>query len=171
MAARKVATTTAVVEHASLNEALLAVQKAMPAFQRDAVNPHFNSAYLQLETLLPQVLEVLNANGLLLTQLGTYVGPGVPALTTRITHVPTGDAVEDTLPLSAGGETPQKQGSAMTFAKRYSLMAFLGITADKDEDGNIASRPAVAPVAAPVPFVAGVIGQSPDAVSPFSGAL
>ncbi len=177
MAARKV-TPAVVAEHASLATARLAIQQAMPAFQRDSVNPHFNSSYLQLETLLPQVLEVLNANGVLLTQSPTFIltpTGAVGGLRTELLHVASGESYADVMLLATGDTlTPQKQGSAITFAKRYGLMAILGITADRDVDGNIGLtvvNPVAAPVAsvaAPVPFVAGEAGQS---ASPFAGAL
>lgn len=135
MATRKPAATT--VEHANLNAARLAIQQAMPAFQRDSINPHFGSQYLTLEALLPQVLDVVNAHGVIVAQWPTVVG-NVGGLRTRLTHAATGEFEEDTMLLAAGKETPQAQGSAISFAKRYALMAALGITADKDDDANAA---------------------------------
>jgi hypothetical protein len=176
MAARKAVTPAVVVTHASLNEARLAIQQVMPAFQRDSVNPHFNSSYLQLETLLPQVLEVLNANGVLLTQSPTFVltpTGAVGGLRTELLHVASGESYADVMLLCAG-ESPQKQGSGITFAKRYALMAILGITADKDVDGNIGLtvvNPVQAPQLVPQPFVAGTEAQTAVAASPFAGAL
>jgi predicted metal-dependent hydrolase len=35
---------------------------------------------------------------------------------------------------------PQEIGSALTYARRYSLSALLGIAADEDDDANAASR-------------------------------
>ena len=136
------------VVHASLNEAVLAVQADMPAFQRDSINPHFRSSYLTLETLLPQVVEIVNRHGLTLTQWPTHVVTptgAVGGLRTRLTHVASGERDEDVM-LLAGGENPQKQGSAISYAKRYATMAILGITADKDDDGNAASAPVANPV-------------------------
>jgi hypothetical protein len=37
--------------------------------------------------------------------------------------------------------TPQAMGSAITYARRYSLVAFLGLVADEDDDGNAGSAP------------------------------
>jgi hypothetical protein len=174
MAARKTTTTAAPVTHASLNEALFAVQQQIPAFQRDTVNPHFGKKYLALETLLPQVVEVLNANGLLLTQTPTSImAPGKiePALRTRFTHVATGESVEDVMPLTSGKETPQAQGSAITYAKRYSLMAALSITADNDDDAN-AAQPAFRGVQQPAQTVPQIIGDNvAELASPFPTSL
>lgn len=166
MAARKPAAATAPAAHASLNEALLAIQAGMPAFQRDSVNPHFGSAYLSLESLLPTVTEILNANGVLLQQLPTSIlaeGNVVPALQTRLTHVATGEFVESSCPLSAGKDTPQAQGSALTYLRRYMLTSALTITAEKDDDGargSIQAQVSQTPAAATVPVADGGFGQS-----------
>lgn len=127
------------VDHESLPEALLAIQAAMPAFQRDSLNPYHDSKYLSLETLLPQVLDVLNKHGVLLTQFPTSVN-GVGALRTRFMHVKSGQVDEDTMLLMPTKENPQGQGSAISYAKRYAIQAALGITADKDDDGNAAMQ-------------------------------
>ena len=37
---------------------------------------------------------------------------------------------------------PQKMGSAITYAKRYCLLAAFGLVGDEDDDGNAASAPA-----------------------------
>lgn len=161
------------VEHPTLLAAKLAVQAALPTFQKDKVNPHFGSAYLSLESLMPQVLDILTANGLVLTQMGSYLEfSGAPALRTRLTHVISGEFEEDRLPLSAGKDTPQGQGSALTYARRYALMAALNIVADKDDDGNAGSR-GTAPTTAPVAAAAAIDAPlaAPVSGDPFGGAL
>ena len=46
---------------------------------------------------------------------------------------------------------PQSQGSAVTYARRYSYMAALGLVADEDDDGNSGTRPTVKTVSKPKP--------------------
>jgi hypothetical protein len=125
----------------TLNEALLAVQKSAPALQKDAINPHFKNRYISLDSLMPQILPVLNENGLVLAQLPSYIGHDnpVPALTTRITHALTGESFEATMPLILDKQNAQGQGSALTYAKRYALLSTLGLVADTDDDGAAAS--------------------------------
>jgi hypothetical protein len=113
----------------------------MPGLQRDKINPHFGSSYLSLEGLMGSILPVLNDNGLLLTQFTTSLEDGGGGLRTRITHAETGEFVEDTMPLIMDKQTAQAQGSAITYARRYSIMALLGLVADEDDDGNAASGP------------------------------
>lgn len=58
---------------------------------------------------------------------------GEPALTGMLSHS-SGEWLEDTMPLKIVQETPQGQGSAITYARRYQLCAMLGIVADSDND-------------------------------------
>lgn len=119
----------------TLPQALLAFQAEGVKLQKDAINPHFKNRYISLDSLMADVLPVLNKCGLVLLQLPTEVD-GVPSLTTRLVHAGTGDAVEATMPLALQKVDPQSQGSALTYARRYALMAFLGLVADEDTDGR-----------------------------------
>jgi hypothetical protein len=134
----------------SLAEALLAVQKAAPKLTKDGTNPHFKNEYVTLDSLLAAILPVLNANDLVLLQWPTalqrtttrdgMVQLGeVPALRTKLLHAPTGESFEDVMPLVLDKATPQGQGSAITYARRYSLASILGLITETDDDGNAAS--------------------------------
>ncbi len=118
-----------------LEQALLEFQKAAPSLHKDAKNPHFGNAYLSLDGLLAKIRPALNKQGLLVIQSPTLF-ESFPALRTRIIHAETGEFFEDVMPLAAQQQTPQAQGSAITYARRYSLMAMLGLVADDDDDGN-----------------------------------
>jgi hypothetical protein len=135
----------------ALAQALLAFQKSAPAIQKDALNPHFKNRYVSLETLMGEIVPKLNDAGLVVTQLPTAIivdGRPSPALRTRITHAESGETIEDVM-LLMGKEDPQGQGSAITYARRYSLMAMLGLVADEDDDGNKASGAGTATAASP----------------------
>lgn len=125
----------------TLVEALFAVQSNAPKLQKDSINPHFKNKYISLEDLMGQILPLLADNKLLLIQSPTQGDQGEPTLTTTIIHVPTGDVLESTMALVLDRENPQGQGSAITYARRYSLMAILGLVADVDDDGNAGSKP------------------------------
>lgn len=131
---------------ASLTEALLKAQKEVPDLQKNAINPHFGNRYISLDSLMEQVLPILQENDLLLTQAPTEIDGG-PALLTRFTHVPSGECVEATMPLILDRQNAQGLGSAITYARRYALMSWLSLVADEDDDANAATRPAPAPVA------------------------
>lgn len=123
----------------SLYSALLAVQQSAPSLQKNSINPHFKNRYISLDSLMEQILPVLNSNGLLLLQLPTTVG-GEPALRTSIVHEETGESIEDTMLLVLAKDDPQGQGSAITYARRYALMAALGLVADEDDDAEAATK-------------------------------
>lgn len=128
----------------TLAEALLAVQREAPTLQKNAINPHFRNKYVSLESLMEQILPILNAHDLVLLQTPTqinYGDEGKLGLRTRVIHTPTGDELADVMPLELQKRDPQGQGSAITYGRRYALMALLGLVADEDDDGNAAKRP------------------------------
>jgi hypothetical protein len=61
-------------------------------------------------------------------------------VTTRLLHEG-GASVTSTLAMRPTKNDPQGVGSAITYARRYSLLAMTG-AAPEDDDGNAASRPA-----------------------------
>jgi hypothetical protein len=111
----------------------------VPGLQKNAINPHFGNSYISLDSLMEQVLPVLQENDLLLTQAPTEIDGG-PALMTRFTHVPSDETVEATMPLILDRQNAQGFGSALTYARRYALMSWLGLVADVDDDANDASN-------------------------------
>jgi hypothetical protein len=121
-----------------LAAAIFAAQDAMPDLIKDSTNPHFKNTYISLDRVLETVLPVLREHGLMLTQAPDMAGP-TPALTTRLTHVETGESFESQAPLVLERETPQAVGSAITYMRRYSILSILGLTADEDDDGEAAS--------------------------------
>jgi hypothetical protein len=126
----------------TLAEALLNVQKAAPVLTKDGTNPHFKNEYVTLDSLLAAILPVLHANDLVLTQSPTSIDTvteAIPALRTTLRHIPTDDALDSTMPLVLDKATPQGQGSAITYARRYSLASILGLITETDDDGNAAS--------------------------------
>ena len=115
----------------------LKAQSEFPKLQKDGENPHFRSSFITLDNLLAKVLPVLNKNGLMMMQ-GVTTLDGQPALMTMITDGT--DVVETTMLLMMKSNDPQGQGSAITYARRYSLMAILGLAAGEDDDGNAANE-------------------------------
>lgn len=124
-----------------LSKALLALQKDMPTFQKDAINPHFKNTYISLDKLMDGLLPKLHEHGFVLLQGPDQTVHGQPAIKTQLIHAATGQSVEGLLPLVLDKDTSQAQGSAMTYARRYALMSLLGLVADEDDDGEKASKP------------------------------
>jgi len=119
----------------TLAQSLLAFQAKSIKLQKASFNPHFKTKYLGLESLMPEVVPVANECGLVIVQMPTSVD-GVPSLTTRIIHAASGEFIESTMPLAITKPDPQTFGAALTYARRYGLMAMLGLVADEDTDGH-----------------------------------
>lgn len=123
---------------ASLAQALVDAQAAMPRVEPDATNPHFRSKFVSLDHLIAEVRPVLNLHGISVTQWPTSGPDGQPMLETRLTHV-SGETMSSVMPLLVGKNDMQGLGGAITYARRYMLAAALGISAEEDDDGAAAS--------------------------------
>ena len=125
--------------------ALAAFQSDVKDPSRDGENPHFRSKYVQIDGLLAAVRPILAKHGLSVVQSTGGIGQDI-SVSTRILHT-SGEWVQtDALVLKAVKADPQGAGSAVTYGRRYSLSAALGVAWDDDDDGNAASAP---PKAAP----------------------
>jgi ERF superfamily len=118
-----------------LLNAMLAVQAEAPTLRKDAVNPAFRSKYTPLDTIVETIGPLLTKHELVWTTL-PVAGENGPALFYRLAHVPTGETLDGTMPLLLGKADSQGLGSAITYARRYSLCAVLNLVADEDDDGN-----------------------------------
>ena len=121
----------------SIAAALSAAQGQMKNASFDKVNPHFKSKYASLAAILDVIREPLAKNGLAVTQ--TLEG-GVNGTLFLITTLRYGaEGINSWYPLPMNVK-PQEFGSALTYARRYSLSALLNISADDDDDANIANN-------------------------------
>jgi hypothetical protein len=109
--------------------------------QKDSNNPHFKSAYLSLDGLLEAVRPILKEHNLAVMQNIWAAGDGIACKTTLI-HSTGSSISSDILIFPAAQKSPQQLGSLITYLKRYQISAFLGISSDEDDDGNVAQKPA-----------------------------
>lgn len=124
----------------TLYTALLAAQQAMGPVKKDANNPAFRTKYATLQSVLETVEGPLWANGIFLVQRFAS-DQGGPLLITELIHAESGQNISSTLPIVSKDPTdPQKMGGAITYARRYSLLALLGLSPE-DDDGNSAAQP------------------------------
>jgi ribosomal protein L12E/L44/L45/RPP1/RPP2 len=118
--------------------AFVKAQKAFGPALKSSTNPHFKSRYADLSACIEAVVDALNNNGIGLIQRCYDAGAGV-MIETVFVHE-SGEVLEcGILQVPASKQDPQGYGSALTYARRYSLMAACGI-APEDDDGNSASR-------------------------------
>lgn len=118
--------------------ALVKAQKKFSPALKTSTNPHFRSKYADLSACVEAVIDALNDNGIALIQRTHECESGVMVETVFIHE--SGEVFEaGRLHVPASKNDPQGYGSALTYARRYSLMASCGI-APEDDDGNAASR-------------------------------
>jgi len=117
-------------------KALLTVKQQLQPVVKGTKNPFFKSSYADLNAHLETVEPLLLENGLVLIQ-PIVEGTTNNIVVSRIYHVETGQYVESSMKLH--GETDmQKSGSAVTYARRYTLGSLLSMSS-ADDDGNLAS--------------------------------
>lgn len=146
------------IEHSekvdALTAALVAAISEMGPAVKNSLNPHFKKKYADLATLIEVSKEPLLANGLVLMQhpisefiAGSDKAPPMvlAGCETMLVHT-SGQWYKSSLLLPCEGLNAQKGGSAITYAKRYTMEGILMIPS-VDDDGNAASEPAPAPVA------------------------
>ena len=134
----------------NLASAMLEFQKLSVSAKKDGKNPHFRSNYSKLESVIEAVNQG-NQFGLFFTQEIDYVwtshhdAKSEVVVVTTVRHENDESTYVSKLPIilsNANMENPQKVGSAITYAKRYTLQAVYGLPSE-DDDGNEASKPTV----------------------------
>ncbi len=122
-----------------LATALAKAQASLSAAKKDRVNPHFKNHYATLESIWEAAREVLAPNGLSVVQTFEPTDGRLMNIRTTLMHT-SGQWMAGVLSLAPQQATPQGIGSAITYGKRYSLGAILGIVTEEDDDGNQASH-------------------------------
>ena len=119
--------------------AMVKAKKSFGPALKSKTNPAFKSKYADLAACLDAVDEALLANGILMIQETSEDSTGVTVETVFIHE--SGEMLRcGKLHVPASKQDPQGYGSALSYARRYSLMASCGIAAE-DDDGNAASKP------------------------------
>lgn len=124
--------------------AFVKAQKAFGPALKSAVNPAFQrngkgGRYADLASCVEAVIDALNENGIALMQQTTECADGV-IVETLLIHESGEVITSGKLHVPASKQDAQGYGSALTYARRYSIM-LLGI-APEDDDGNAAVKPA-----------------------------
>lgn len=130
-------------------EAFLKLQGAIRPAIKDSMNPAFKSKYADLASVWDAIREPLHDAGFSVIQSPDFDGADM-WLRTTILHV-SGDKIEGRYPIRPVKADPQGVGSAISYARRYSLSAMLGVIQDDDDGAGACARPATAQ-AAPAPM-------------------
>jgi hypothetical protein len=121
-----------------LATALSKAQSALHGAKKDSLNPHFKSKFASLESVWDAIREPLTTNGLAVCQTLDSDETIGTCLVTTLMHS-SGEWIEGRRALHAAKNDPQGIGSATSYARRYDLMAIVGIAAE-DDDGEAAMK-------------------------------
>jgi hypothetical protein len=125
----------------SIDEALLMLQADPPMLVKDKKGQVGNqkTKYADLVQVNAVVLSRLNALGVAWVCCPDLLLPDYRfVLKYELKHIASDTAKTGTFPVK--GDTPMQQGSAITYARRYALLAVTGVAADdEDDDGDAAS--------------------------------
>ena len=157
-----------------LTAAIAKAQAVMKPAPFNKVNPHFKNKYADLSSVIETVVKPLTDQGIAVTQT-TEIRDGGFILVTTL-HLG-GQWIASEYPLPNVSK-PQELGSALTYAKRYSLAAIACVASDEDDDaegarkdGQTATTPKASPiapqtVAAPVHPTTGEVGPHNGGTTP-----
>jgi hypothetical protein len=127
--------------------ALVKAQKEFGPALKTSTNPHFRNKYAALDACIEAVIDALNNNGIMLMQQTSMCEDGV-IVETLFIHESGEMMGGGKLHVPAAKQDPQGYGSALTYAKRYSLQSACGI-APEDDDGEHATKSVQQKQAAP----------------------
>ena len=124
----------------NLIKALVEARKVMSSSaKKNAQNPHLKSNYANLESFLNAIRPALEANGLIIIQNAVESESiEILRLETTIMHE-SGEYMSAVMPMPVAKKDAQGYGSAMTYARRYSIASMFGI-AQADDDGHAARK-------------------------------
>ena len=127
-------------EMKSIATSLAAAQINMGKALKQSNNPHFRSKYADLGSVMDACLPALNEHGIAVIQPTGEDEQG-RFVETILIHGESGEQLSCRVPLIVSKNDMQGYGSAVTYARRYGLMAMAGI-APEDDDGNAAAKAA-----------------------------
>lgn len=134
--------------------AFVKAQKDFSPALKSSSNPHFKSKYADLAACVEAVIDALNSNGIAVIQRPVLCDNGVTVETVFVHE--SGETLSGgVLHVPSQKQDAQGYGSALTYCRRYGLMAACGI-APEDDDGNAAvaaQKAAQKPQAKPLPSV------------------
>lgn len=134
-----------------LADALAKAQGVMHAAAKDGNNPFYNNAkFASLTSVWDSIRGPLSTNGLSVVQL-TSGDTNSVEITTVLLHT-SGEWIKSKVAVHPVKKDPQGMGSAITYGRRYSLSAIVGVVADDDDDGNSASAKDQPPKDPPAKF-------------------
>jgi hypothetical protein len=107
--------------------------------KKDASNPFHKSTYASLGAYLEASEPYLNKHGLLMLHTPSFVN-NQHMLVATLHHPESGQWIKSYLPLPNPKADSQGLGSSLTYMRRYSIGAMLGLNAEDDDGETAAGR-------------------------------
>ena len=134
----------------SLAKAMSKAFAEIESAKKDKQNPHFKSWYADLASVVEAIKPALKTNGLWFSQISHNIADHA-AIETIIIHESGETMSTGIVAVPVAKRDAQGFGSALTYARRYSLSAAFGVCGE-DDDGNAATKaPPTNPQAKPHP--------------------
>jgi len=124
--------------------ALVKAQSEMAVATKDAKNPFFRSSYADLNAIREAVLPALNKNGIVVLQPTITTETGKSFVRTTLLHESGESITSDTEIVCSKANDPQAFGSAMSYARRYSLQSLMCVGAEDNDAEGAMGRQATA---------------------------
>lgn len=122
-----------------LKETIFKIQSEVSKVHKDGANPHTRSNYPTLESVLDTLNEVIQTHSLVITQFPQHKDYGW-VLTTEISTADGKESHQTECPLlglDEGRNKMQALGSALTYARRYALMAIFKLAPTDDDAASL----------------------------------
>jgi hypothetical protein len=124
----------------NLIKSLAHFQSIVTPIKKDTTNPFFKSHYASLENIQEHIKPFLIKAGLVVIQRNIFNEQLF--VETKVIDVVSGENEISLFPVIVSKNDAQSYGSAVSYAKRYSLSGLLNLTIqDSDDDGNKAVEP------------------------------
>ena len=123
-------------EITELAKAMLKVQAELQPALKDRENTFSKSRYATLNSVMDACRDALITNGIWLVQHPVPLEIGHLGLLTKLVHTESGQWQSALMTMPLPKADPQGYGSALTYARRYSLSALVGIVTEDDDDGE-----------------------------------
>lgn len=128
--------------------AFIAAKRAFAPALKNSVNPHLKAKYADLSACIEAVDSAFLDNGIVMYQETFECERGV-LVETVLLHE-SGESIRcGKLHVPAAKSDAQGYGSALTYARRYSLMAACGIAAEDDDGAGASKGQKLAPAVPP----------------------
>lgn len=156
-----------------INEIATALAKAQADIKgasKDSTNPHFKAKYADLSSIWDACRAPLSKNGIAVIQ-SPATSDGQVSITTLLAHS-SGQWIKDSVAVTPVKADAQGIGSAVTYLRRYSLAAMVGVAPEDDDAESAQGRNGTTKETAEVkPAPKGNGFPSPQLVDPDTGEV